>query len=50
MSILVYGIAFADPVTFIGGPAILLLISVLASYVPARRAMSLNPGDVLRSE
>ena len=50
MSTLVYGIALADPVTFIAGPAILLLVSVLASYVPARRAMSLNPVDVLLSE
>ncbi len=50
MSTLVYGIALVDPVTFIAGPAILVLVSILASYVPARRAMSLNPVDVLRSE
>jgi putative ABC transport system permease protein len=50
MSTLVYGIALVDPVTFMAGPAILLLVSILASYVPARRAMSLNPVDVLRSE
>jgi predicted permease len=50
MSALVYGIGFADPLTFIAGTAVLLLVSFMASYLPARRAMRLNPVDVLRSE
>jgi putative ABC transport system permease protein len=50
MSSLVYGIGFGDPLTFIVGTMVLLLVSFLASYLPARRAMSLNPVDVLRSE
>jgi len=50
MSALVYGIGFGDPLTFIAGTAVLLLVSFLASYLPARRAMRLNLVDVLRSE
>jgi len=50
MSTLVYGIGFGDPLTFVAGTAVLLLVSFLASYLPARRAMTLNPVDVLRSE
>jgi putative ABC transport system permease protein len=50
MSTLVYGISSADPLTFIVGAIALLLVALLASYLPARRAMRLNPVDVLRSE
>jgi putative ABC transport system permease protein len=50
MSTLVYGIALGDPLTFIAGTGLLLLVAFLASYFPARRAMNLNPVDVLRSE
>jgi predicted permease len=50
MSTLIYGISPADPLTFIGGAVVLLLVGFLASYLPARRAMNLNPVDVLRSE
>jgi len=50
MSTLVYGISSADPLTFLVCAVVLLLAAFLASYLPARRAMSLNPVDVLRSE
>jgi putative ABC transport system permease protein len=50
MSTLVYGIALGDPLTFVAGTGLLLLVAFLASYFPARRAMNLNPVDVLRSE
>jgi ABC-type antimicrobial peptide transport system permease subunit len=50
MSTLVYGISLADPLTFVTGAAVLLLVSLLAGYLPARRAMRLDPVDVLRSE
>jgi putative ABC transport system permease protein len=50
VSTLMYGISSADPLTFIAGTIVLLLVAFLASYLPARRAMSLNPVDVLRSE
>ena len=50
LSTLLFGISSADPFTFIAGTLVLLLVASLASYLPARRAMSLNPVDVLRSE
>jgi putative ABC transport system permease protein len=50
MSALVYGIGLGDPPTFLSATGVLLLVAFLASYFPARRAMSLNPVDVLRSE
>jgi ABC-type antimicrobial peptide transport system permease subunit len=47
---LLFGVQPTDPLT-IGGVALLLIVAVAAaSYLPARRAASLNPVDVLRSE
>jgi putative ABC transport system permease protein len=50
MSTLVYGVSPADPVTFVAGAILLLAVAVLASYLPARRAMNINPIDVLGSQ
>jgi putative ABC transport system permease protein len=50
ISTLVYSISTADPLTFIAVASVLMLVAVLASYWPARRAMNLNPVDILRSE
>ncbi len=47
---LLYGVDPLDPLTF-GGVALLIgLIALLACYVPARRAMGLNPVAVLDEE
>ena len=47
---LLFGVQPTDPLT-IGGVALLVIVAVAAaSYLPARRAASLNPVDVLRSE
>jgi ABC-type antimicrobial peptide transport system permease subunit len=50
ISTLMYGISSTDPITFVAGASVLLLVAFLASYLPARRAMNLNPVDVLGSE
>jgi ABC-type lipoprotein release transport system permease subunit len=43
MSGLLFGVGAADPLTFLGVPAVLLLVTLAASYLPARRAARLDP-------
>ena len=50
MSTLLYGITPLDPITYAVVPVILVLATVLASYLPARRAASVSPVEALRSE
>ena len=50
MSSILFEVKPADPLTF-GGVAVLLsMIALLACYIPARRAASLDPMQALRSE
>ena len=50
MSTLLYGVTPLDPLTYAVVPVILVAATVLASYLPARRAASVDPVEVLRSE
>jgi predicted permease len=45
-----YGISAADPVTFIAVPLALVGVAVLACYIPARHAASVDVLQVLRRE
>jgi putative ABC transport system permease protein len=45
-----YGIGGFDPVTLLGVTLLLLSVSVLAGYLPARRAMRVDPMAALRCE
>jgi putative ABC transport system permease protein len=50
MTKLLYGISPNDPVTFIAVAALLLIVSLVACYVPARRAMQVDPVTAMRCE
>lgn len=47
---LLYGVAAIDLPTFLAMSAMLVGVGVLASYVPARRASSVDPVEALRGE
>jgi ABC-type lipoprotein release transport system permease subunit len=45
-----YGVSTADPATFTAIPALLALVALLASYIPARRATRIEATEALRVE
>jgi predicted permease len=46
---MLYGVQVTDPVTFLSVPAVLAAVSLLACWLPARRAARLNPTVTLKS-
>jgi putative ABC transport system permease protein len=50
MESLLFKVSNTDPVTFVAISAILILVSLAASYIPARRATRIDPMTALRCE
>jgi putative ABC transport system permease protein len=50
MKSMLYGVKARDPLTFLAAPALLLLVSLIAAYLPARRAARVSPCQALRAE
>jgi predicted permease len=47
---LLFGVTPVDPITYVGVCVVIAVTSIVASYLPARRASSVNVVDALRQE
>src|SRR5262249_9023544 len=50
MASLLFGVSERDPLTFVVTGIVLMIVALLASYLPARRATKMDPLVALRSE
>ncbi|MCK5653315.1 MAG: FtsX-like permease family protein, partial [Gemmatimonadetes bacterium] len=50
LSVMLFGLSWADPAAFLAAVGVLALSALAASYFPARRATGVNPVESLRHE
>ena len=50
MQSLRFGLTPLDPIAFTAMPLVLAAAAMLASYLPARRAIAVDPAETLRAE
>jgi macrolide transport system ATP-binding/permease protein len=50
LSSLLYGVGMGDPLSFAGTTLVLVLVALLASYIPSRRAIRVEPAITLQYE
>ena len=50
LAFLVYQATSRDPLVLLGALASMVLIGLVATWIPARRALSVNPAQLLREE
>lgn len=50
LRVVLYGVSPTDPITFVGGGVIIIMVAATAALPPAWRAMTLDPAATLRQE
>jgi putative ABC transport system permease protein len=50
MQAILFGVEPLDPITFATMPVVLTAAAILATYLPARRAMLVDPVETMRAE